>query len=185
MAIRRDKRAYEFLERNDEAEASVKKRIPDATLGLRSYDDSFLKRGFTCEDSDCIDDHGEMQPDERLSKKELLDMTYDRKCGLVVDGVWGAAELLFPFAVYEAKKRSSSYQEAEKQVYHACRTYLAMLDDLARNPNNVSEYQTEESFKYQLFGFVSCGPVWEVFAAWNWLGSCVSDISNVDASLQK
>ena len=104
---------------------------------------------------------------ERKSwKKRIPDAT--------VDGVWGETELLFPFAVYEAKKKELHYQQAEDQIYHACRTYLAMLDDLARNPNNVAEYQTEESSKYQLFAFASCGAYWQVFVVWNMLHDCVS-----------
>jgi hypothetical protein len=99
---------------------------------------------------------------------------HDPKCGLVVDGVWGKTELLFPFAVYEAKNRLSNHQQAEDQIYHACRTYLAMLDDLARNPNNVAEYQTEESSKYQLFEFASCGSYWQIFVAWKMQHRCVS-----------
>ncbi|KAL6415906.1 hypothetical protein AUP68_00112 [Ilyonectria robusta] len=59
-----------------------------------------------------------------------------------MDGVWGKADILFPFAVYEAKKRAVKHEEAENQIYNACKVYMAMLDDLARNPNNVAEYQT-------------------------------------------
>lgn len=113
-----------------------------------------------------------MQPDKRLSELELKAMMHDPECGLVVDGVWGKTELLFPFAVYEAKKRAGNYQQAENQIYHACKTYLAMLDDLARNPNNVSEYQTKDSDKYQMFAFASCGSYWQVFIAWKLLDSC-------------
>ena len=101
-------------------------------------------------------------------------MMHDHDCGLIVDGVWGKTDLVFPFAVYEAKKRASSFEEAEGQVYHACKTYLAMLDDLARNPDNVAEYQSEDSSRYQLFAFTSCGPAWEVFVAWKLLDTCVS-----------
>jgi hypothetical protein len=162
------------LEIDDNGKKAVKKRIPDATIGLKSYDDFFLKRGYVCSASDCEEDHSTMQPDKRLSEHDLQAMMHDPECGLIVDGVWGKTELLFPFAVYEAKKRPSHYQQAEDQIYHACRTYLAMLDDLARNPNNVTEYQTEESSKYQLFAFASCGSYWQVFMAWKMLDNCVS-----------
>lgn len=37
-------------------------------------------------------------------------------CGLIVDGVWGKADIIFPFAVYEAKKRAVKYKEAENQI---------------------------------------------------------------------
>jgi hypothetical protein len=162
------------LEIDDAGKEAVKKRIPDATIGLKSYDNFYLKHGYICSVSDCEEDHSAMQPDKRLSEHDLQAMMHDPECGLVVDGVWGKTELLFPFAVYEAKKTARNYQQAEDQIYHACRTYLAMLDDLARNPNNVAEYQTEESSKYQLFAFASCGSYWQVFVAWNMLDDCVS-----------
>ena len=101
-------------------------------------------------------------------------MMHDPECGLVVDGDWGKTEPLFPFAVYEAKKSPAHHQQAENQIYHACRTYLAMLDDLARDPNNVAEYQTEERSKYQLFAFAASGPIWQVFVAWKGNHDCVS-----------
>lgn len=143
-------------------------------MGLKSYDDYFLKRGYLCADPDCNHDHSAKEPDERLSEDLLSSMMMNPKCGLVVDGIWGKTDLIFPFAVYEAKKLASSYADAEGQVYHACRTYLAMLDDLARNPDNLSEYQSEGSNRYQLFAFTSCGSYWQVFVSWNFLNDCVS-----------
>jgi hypothetical protein len=49
-----------------------------------------------------------------------------------------------------------------------------MLDDLARDPDNVAKYQTEDSSRSQIFAFTSCGFWWEVYLAWNFLGNCVS-----------
>jgi hypothetical protein len=163
------------LEIDNAGKQVVKKRIPDATIGLKSYNDFFLKRGYVCSAPDCKEDHSTMQPDKRLSERDLRAMMHDPECGLAVDGVWGKTELLFPFAVYEAKKRATLHQQAEEQIYHACRTYLAVLDDLARNPNNVAEYQTEESSKYQIFAFASCGSHWQVFLVWNFVHDCVSN----------
>jgi len=168
----RDKKPYEFIEKSSNGEIDVKIKIPDATLGLKAYDDYDLEHGFICGITDCPHDH--KQPDKRLHKDKLGAMMHNPNCGLVVDGVWGKTDLVFPFAVYEAKKRALSYEAAEDQIYHACRTYLAMLDDLARNPNNVSEYQTEKSHRYQLFAFTSCGSYWEVFVAFKFLETCVS-----------
>jgi hypothetical protein len=173
-ANRRDKIPYEFVAKDDSGQRIVKTRIPDATFGLKTYDDYDLKRGFVCEVPDCKVDHSSKQPDKRLCKERLHAMMHDPECGLVVDGVWGTTDIVFPFAVYEAKKRARRYEAAEDQIYHACKTYLAMLDDLVRNPENVAEYQTEESSQYQLFAFTSCGSYWEVFIAWNFLDGCVS-----------
>lgn len=159
---------------DDSGQRTVETRIPDATLGLTTFDDYFLERCFGCSVPNCKEKHGEKQPDRRLSQDRLRDMMHNPECGLVVDGKWGKTDLVFPYAVYEAKKRGSGYEDAKQQIYHACRTYLAMLDDLVRNPDNVAEYQTTDSEKYQLFAFTSCGSYWEVYVAWNFLNTCVS-----------
>ncbi|KAI1739461.1 hypothetical protein F4680DRAFT_421648 [Xylaria scruposa] len=173
-AFRVDKRPYEYVERDANGAPVVKQRVPDATMGLKTYDDWEPKHSSTCTADDCKIkiDHSSLQPDKRLSCHHLIRMMNVASCGLIVDGVWGKASLVFPFAVYEAKKWVSSYEAAEGQIYHACRTYLAMLDDLARDPDNVAEYQTSESSKYQLFAFTSSGPYWQVYAAWNHLNQC-------------
>jgi hypothetical protein len=72
------------------------------------------------------------------------------------------------------KKRTSSYQHSETQIFEALIVYLGMLDDHVRNPNDCNHYQDEESEKYQMFGFTSNGPQWGVHIAWKWLGDCVS-----------
>ncbi|KAL6690845.1 hypothetical protein J3F84DRAFT_177081 [Trichoderma pleuroticola] len=102
-------------------------------------------------------------------------MMHNPQCGLVVDGMWGKTALIFPFAAYEAKSRTDTYNAAERQIKHACRIYLAMLDDLARNPNNVSEYQTKESSGFQFFAFTSNYSLWRVFVAWGSLDVCMVD----------
>jgi hypothetical protein len=102
----------------------------------------------------------------------------NQQCGLIVDGVWGKADILFPFAVYEAKKKTATYEQAKNQIYHACKTYLAMMDDLARDPRDVSKYQSKESEHHQIFAFISCGSYWEVYTAWQFLGSCVRALSS-------
>ncbi|KAJ9145312.1 hypothetical protein NKR23_g5288 [Pleurostoma richardsiae] len=186
--LRMDKRHYEFVEKDKKGRRTVRTRIPDATLGLKTYDDYELKRGHVYEAKDRKEDSSSRQPDERLSKVLLRTMMDAPDRGLIVDGMWGKTDIIFPFAVYEAKRQFKDYQAAENQIYHACKTYLAMLDDLARDPNNVAEYQTEESSQYQLFAFTSCGPYWEVYIAWNFLDSCtvesiwVGDVKEFDCA---
>jgi hypothetical protein len=175
----RDKRPYEFIEKDANNNKSVKRRIPDATMGLRTYSDSDLEHGYTCNVVDCKVNHDSMQPNESLLDYRIDAQMYDKQCGLIVDGIWGESNLIFPFAVYEAKKRASTWEKAEDQVYHAFQVYLAMLDDLARDPLDVTRYQSEESARYQLFGFTSCGSCWKVYIAWNFLDNCVSNTSNV------
>lgn len=116
------------------------------------------------------------EPDPLLWMSRLRSLLSNPECGLVVDGLWGETELLFPFAVYEAKKGiHTSGEEAEKQVFHAFKTYLAMLDDLARNPDDINQYQTEESSRFQMFAFTSSGPQWKIYVAWSSNNECVSD----------
>lgn len=175
----RDKRPYEFIAKDANNNKSVKRRIPDATMGLRTYSNSNLEHGYTCTVVDCKINHDSMQPHKSLLDYRIDAQMYDKQCGLIVDGIWGESNLIFPFAVYEAKKRTSTWEQAEHQVYHAFKVYLAMLDDLARDPLDITEYQCQESMHYQLFGFTSCGSYWKVYIAWNFLDRCVSNISNV------
>ncbi|KAH8648176.1 hypothetical protein BGZ60DRAFT_437732 [Tricladium varicosporioides] len=171
--LRIDKRPYQFVERDEDGgNVSVKKRIPDATLGLRAYSESQLKKGFECTAEGCTIDHSIMNPHEALSQQKLLNMTNQRQSGLVVDGVWGKADIIFPWAIYEAKKTHAGMQKAEDQIYHACKTYLAMLDDLARDPEDVTQYQSEESKRFQMFCFTSSGPLWGVYVVYPFIGSC-------------
>jgi len=147
-----DKRKYEF-KTTDKATAMVdiKFKIPDATLGLASYRHEELdatSREF------CSTAH------PSLAKDALMLQMFLRKCGLVVDPKWGNPDLLFPFGVYEAKKSPIYHEDAKSQVYHAATTYLSMLDDLARNPQKLAEYQSPDSDKYQIFCFTSAGPQW-------------------------
>lgn len=147
-------------------------------MGLRSYDSFDFAHGYSCTVSDCKVDHSSMQPHESLSEDRILMQMDQRECGLIVDGIWGETNLIFPFAVYEAKMSAETLEQAEDQIYHACKTYLAMLDDLARNPTDVTRYQSEESERYQLFGFTSCGSYWKVYIAWHFLACCVSVLSD-------
>ncbi|KAL1890883.1 hypothetical protein Sste5346_008024 [Sporothrix stenoceras] len=188
-----DKRQYEYVEVTDKTdetgkvEKTVRVCIPDATMGLRTYNAAELKKGFNCTMPDCRDDHRLKTPDVRLARQRLLDMVRHPDCGLLVDGRWGCADLVFPFAVYEAKKNPEDHDKAEEQVHDACRTYLALLDDLARDPTtNLATYQGYEEEDpsetirpvkppknprktdlplYQMFAFTSSGPHWRVFVA--------------------
>ncbi|KAL7935576.1 hypothetical protein V8C35DRAFT_297711 [Trichoderma chlorosporum] len=65
-------------------------------------------------------EYNNREPGDRLSQHRLKSMTRNPNCSLVVDGVWGNADIVFPFAVYEAKKKASDYQNAKQQIQHAC-----------------------------------------------------------------
>ncbi|KAH6847829.1 hypothetical protein B0I37DRAFT_152234 [Chaetomium sp. MPI-CAGE-AT-0009] len=169
QGIRMDEKPDERVGTDDSGESTVKTRIPDATLGLKSYGDFELNHEYTCTIPNCEDDHNNIKnPDKRLSKDRLTATMHNPECGLTVDSSRGNTDLVFPFAVYETK----SYEAAEDRIYPACKTYFAMLDDLARNRDNVAEYQTTHSSKSELFAFTSRGPYWEVYLAWKRYGRC-------------
>ncbi|CAK7216855.1 hypothetical protein SEUCBS140593_003004 [Sporothrix eucalyptigena] len=183
-----DKRPYEFLEGD-----KVKWKTPDATMGLRTYDAFELKQGYKCTVKGCRIDHSSKTPDVRLSQERLLAMMHHPDCGLLVDGHWGYADCVFPFAVYEAKKDHRYHENAMDQIKHACQTYMSLLDDLARDPvTNLSTYQGYEKKepeigestdvvgfpRYQMFAFTSSGPYWTTMEK-IWIG----DVRNADAAL--
>ncbi|OTA53314.1 hypothetical protein K449DRAFT_470066 [Hypoxylon sp. EC38] len=66
--------------------------------------------------------------------------------------------IVFPFAVYEAKKSSGSDTQAEKQAAGACDRYLGIIDQVVRDPRNSKKYQWKNSRDYQIFAFTSRGP---------------------------
>lgn len=171
MTYYRDKRPYRFVETDHMGNPSVKIRIPDATFGIKPFGPYSSIHGYPT----YYRRDAKKEPEPWLHRSRLHSMMQNPECGLVVDGMWGETELIFPFASYEAKKDSDGSNSAEKQIHHACRTYVAMLDDLARNPNNVAEYQTKESSQFQLFAFTSSACDWKVYVVWSSLDECVSN----------
>ncbi|KAI8958205.1 hypothetical protein F5Y11DRAFT_351789 [Daldinia sp. FL1419] len=76
-----------------------------------------------------------------------------------------ASSFVFPFAVYEAKRSSTSDSEAERQITHTYDRYLGLLDSIARDPRDPSKYQWRTSHEYQVFAFTSCASTWRVYVA--------------------
>jgi hypothetical protein len=179
---RRDKRPYEFVDKDEHNNTCVKQRIPDATMGLSPYrgldrvsklasDLSGCNNGL----DDCEVNNDSIQQDGSLRHYNLRVPMYESECGLVVDGIWGK----FPFAVNEAKKSASTWEQAEDQIYHAFKVYLAMLYDLARDPLDITKYQCKNDARHQMFGFTSCGSIWKVYIAWIREERCVRFDVNV------
>ncbi|QYT02929.1 hypothetical protein H0G86_009911 [Trichoderma simmonsii] len=167
-----DKKAYKFVEEGTDGKKIVKTRTPDATFGLATYDPKTLHLNRQSMATGYQADYINKELDERLSQDRLKSMTNNLNCSLVVDGSWGNANIVFPFAVYEAKKREADYRNAKQQIQHACQIYLSMLDDLARNPDNVAKYQSANSSHCQMFAFVSYGSQWAVYVAWSSSKTC-------------
>jgi hypothetical protein len=91
----------------------------------------------------------------------------------VVDPRWGAVDLIFPWAIYEAKKSSAPLKDAERQLYEGASIYLAMLDDLARDPKSPDRYQEGGANGPQLFGFASSGGMLWIYTIFGWYGDYV------------
>ncbi|KAK4222882.1 hypothetical protein QBC38DRAFT_518197 [Podospora fimiseda] len=81
-----------------------------------------------------------------------------------------AANLVFPFAVYEAKGWSGDTREARHQACAAASVYLDLLDTLARQPQEgrtKGDYQTVESRSTQVFVITSFGAHWHVMVGYS------------------
>jgi hypothetical protein len=184
LAVRRDnrlrvqKRVYEYISPTHEEGASgIKSRIPDQTLGLATYQDSSFDRHWCTKYKEWKRNPRPHSLDEvfhaSLRKSRLSKLIHDGRSGLVVDGKWGEVDLIFPWGVYEAKKAGQKYEQAKKQVFHAAQIYLGMLDDLARNPEDVSEAQSED--KHQIFLFTSCASEFSIWIAYKSSDRCMVD----------
>lgn len=130
------------------------KRIPDATFGLATFSDC------TSDPVVCADE---------LSRERLEQLLLHRKCGLLVDPKWGRTDLVFPFAVYEAKGWSGDCREARHQACQGAACYLDMLNELARRPGPVGSakvYQTKISHQYQAFALTSFSAHWHLLVGY-------------------
>ncbi|GFF96763.1 hypothetical protein IFM47457_11049 [Aspergillus lentulus] len=132
------------------------KRIPDATFGLATFKPR---------------DYQNILAEWDLDHDRLEALLLHRHCGLISDPRWGYADLVFPFAVYEAKGWGGDAREARRQGCSAGAVYLDMLDSLARQPGKVAQknrvYQSAKSrSKNQVFVFTSFGAHWHVLVGY-------------------
>lgn len=130
--------------------STVIQRTPDATFGLTTFSE------FESDLSVCANE---------LRRTRLEKLLLHRKCGLLADPKWGETDLVFQFAVYEAKGWAGDCREARHQACLAGATYLDMLDEVARKPGPVGStkpYQTVTSHCYQVFVLTSFGSHWHL-----------------------
>ncbi|KAF1959956.1 hypothetical protein CC80DRAFT_440179 [Byssothecium circinans] len=131
------------------------KRIPDATFGLATFRPEHYQNAVASYELDA----------ERLQALAL-----HRSCGLISDPRCGEADLVFPFAVYEAKGWNGDPREARHQACAAGAAYLDMMDALARVPGQSEvrdrEYQFEESHSAQVFALTSFGAHWHIMVGY-------------------
>ena len=131
------------------------RRIPDATFGLATYEPKHYQNALAAYE---------------LDREGLEALALQRNCALLSDPRWGEANLVFPFAVYEAKGWSGDAREARYQACAAAAAYLDLLDALARHPGRSGQvaggYQTPESRSTQVFALTSFGAHWHLMVGY-------------------
>ncbi|KJK63935.1 hypothetical protein P875_00064605 [Aspergillus parasiticus SU-1] len=134
------------------------RRIPDATFGLATF-----KPADYPDYPDSLDVWS-------LDRDRLESLLLHRHCGLISDPHWGDVDLVFPFAVYEAKGWSGDPREARRQACSAGAVYLDMLDNLAKKPGPAGgkgrPYQTAQSCNSQVFALTSFGAHWHILVGY-------------------
>jgi hypothetical protein len=98
------------------SDSTAVNRIPDATFGLATFSDSTR--------------NSDVQVDE-LDRERLERLLLHPKCGLLGGPKWRETDLVFPFAVHEAKGWSGDCREARRQECEAGVCYLDMLDNFS------------------------------------------------------
>ena len=95
------------------------------------------------------------------------------ECELISDPQLGNSNLVFPFAVYEAKGWSGDARDARHQACSAAAVYLDMLHNLGRWPRQNElmpdfEHQIYQSTgdKAQVFVFTSFGAHWHILVGY-------------------
>ncbi|OCK83529.1 hypothetical protein K432DRAFT_346972 [Lepidopterella palustris CBS 459.81] len=132
---------------------AVKHRIPDYSLGLSTVRrDVYYSRGPRSVDWP-----------SSLIRERIENQTAYRSCGLIGDPNWGKNVLVFPWAVYEAKKNNSGSATAREQLHESMAVYLGMLHDLCRDPEDPNKYQRDAPECHQIFGILSKAQNVEVY----------------------
>ncbi|SPO07514.1 uncharacterized protein DNG_10208 [Cephalotrichum gorgonifer] len=136
-------------------EPKLFKRIPDATIGLATFRP---------------EDYPSALAEYDLDRERLEALSLHRHCDLKSDPRWADINLVFPFAVYEAKGWAGDCREARRQACSAGAAYLDLLDDLARHPGKIGRkngaYQTPDSLNTQVFALTSFGAHWHVLVGY-------------------
>jgi hypothetical protein len=92
---------------------------------------------------------------------------------LIADPKWGKCTLLFPFAVYEAKRDQKSEIEVRVQLKLAFNTYLGILDRLVCQSERMEVCQSSQSRVFPILGFTSSGSIWKMYVGY--LPNCVKN----------
>ncbi|KAJ0415615.1 hypothetical protein BJY00DRAFT_254501 [Aspergillus carlsbadensis] len=169
--LRMDKREYNYkatllpdtsVRAKDGYDSYMGKRIPDITFGLSSYL------------SGNPDDEGIDERERKIRRclhERALSLSTVRfySPALMFDGKWGETTILFPFAVYEAKKNEKTDTAVKIQLKLALNAYLKMLDELIHQPEpwkENEECQPPRSTAFPVFGFTSGGSLWKLYVGY-------------------
>ena len=172
----RDKTPYQYRYTDTDTNTSkaiIRKRYPDITFGLATFMDVSVQHQIKQRNGETSCDRLHVEVHHTLTKERIFKQLFHRRCGLVVDPRWGAVDLVFPWALFEAKKTSAPLEDAERQLCEGASIYLAMLDDLARDPKSPDRYQEGGGSGPQLFGFASSGPMLWIYTIFDWFGNYV------------
>lgn len=133
-------------------EPKLATRIPDLTIGLARPD-------------------WETGADSLLHPATLERIMLHRDSGLISDPSCDETpNIIFPFAVYEAKGYKGDPRKARHQATEAGAAYLDLLDALSREPDKAGglslPHQTEQSNCAQVFALTSFGPHWHIMVGY-------------------
>ena len=133
-------------------------RTPDATFGLATFKPKDYQNALAFYELD----HDRLQA-----------LMLNSECEIVSDPQLGNSDLVFPFAVYEAKGWSGDARDARHQACSAAAVYLDMLHDLGRWPiqNEVLPGFKQQIYlptgkKAQIFVFTSFGAHWHILVGY-------------------
>ena len=174
----RDKTPYTYkITDPTTMKVSLRKRYPDITFGLATLWDEVVQHQIKHKNGEisCDLDHTEGHPS--LTKERIQKQLFHRRCGLIVDPRWGSVDLIFPWAIFEAKKSTVPLHEALSQLYDGTSAYLGMLDDLARDPNAPDKYQDIQGNGPQIFAFACSGSALWIYTAFDYYGDLVGHLS--------
>lgn len=109
---------------------------------------------------------------DELNRDKLKALALHPQTELISDPKLGDANLVFPFAVYEAKGWTGDARVARYQACSAGAVYLDILDALARHPLSVDipdfgrAYQFRDSNNTQVFALTSFGAHWHILVGY-------------------
>src|ERR1700761_7565832 len=172
--ISRDKTPYTYKTMDPTTmKESLQKRYPDITFVLSTAWDASVQHQVRHKagQTSCEETHIEAHPS--LSRERIHKQLFHRRCGLIADPKWGSVDLVFPWAIFEAKKSTVPLDEAEAQLHEGSSIYLGMMDDLTRDPKDPNRYQDTGGKGPQLFAFACSGRLLWIYTAFDWRGDHV------------